>query len=307
MAEGLAKATDAGQCDVGELSSLPKQPRRHFSRLIIGVIVVGVVVFLLQSAFRNPAAQWNYVGQYLFNNAILKGVLTTIEISALSMVIALALAVCLAIARLSRNPVLQWFGYTYVWLFRSLPLLVLLLVTFNISLFYPHFAFGIPFGPTFFSIHSQNVISALLAAVIAFALHEAAYSSEIIRASIVSIPQGQRDAARAVGMHELQIYHRIILPQALRVAVPPLANDTINMVKNTSLVAFIAVPDLMYTAQSIYENNYRIVPLLIVASLWYLAVISALTLLQTALERRLGRSTGSGSRLRRSVMTEEVT
>jgi polar amino acid transport system permease protein len=247
------------------------------------------VAFIAQSVVRNPAVQWSTVGQYLFNHSILIGVLTTLKLTALSMSIALVLAVVIAVARLTNNLVLQWMGYAYIWLFRSLPLLVLLLVTFNISLFYRHFALGIPFGPTFFAINSEQLISALVAAVIALALHEAAYSSEILRAAINAVPRGERDAARALGMRDLQIYRRIVLPQAFRLAIPPLANDTISMVKNTALVAFIAVPDLMYTAQSIYATTYEVVPLLVVASLWYLAIISVLTIVQSILEGHFER------------------
>lgn len=275
--------------DAVELAALTRIPQRHVGRAVVAVVAIAIIAFVIQSVVRNPATQWSYVWQYLFSKAILKGVLTTLELTGLSMAVSLVLAVCIAVARLTANPVLQWLAYAYTWLFRSLPLLVLLLVTFNVSLFFPKLALGIPFGPTFFSIRSQNLIAPLVAAVIAFALHEAAYSSEIIRAAIKAIGRGEWDAAAALGMHDLLIYRRVVLPQALRLAVPPLANDTINMVKNTSLVAFIAVPDLMYTAQSIYESNYRIVPLLIVASLWYLAIISALTAAQTSLERHFER------------------
>lgn len=272
-------------------SLLPKRRRPVVSQWVVAAIVAVAVILSVISGATNKAVQWHVVGQYLFNASILNGAGLTMELSALSMAIALVLGVVVAIMRLSGNPVISKIAYLYIWLFRSIPLLVLLIVWDNISLFYPKLGIGIPYGPTFASVASKHLVTAFGAAVAALALNETAYASEIFRAAILAISGGQWDAGTALGMPRSVLYRRIVLPQAVRIAIPPLSNDTINMVKSSAMVAFIAVPDLLYSAQVIYQSNFLIVPLLVTAAIWYIVIITALTLAQGGLERYLERAT----------------
>jgi len=277
--------------EISEAAQLPTRPRPSIGRWIFVVVVVGGAADSLYSLVVNKAVQWRLVGHYLFNPSILQGVVVTIELTVLSMILALLVAVIVALARLSKSRAIRTIAFIYVWIFRSIPLLVLLVLWYNIALFYPRFGLGIPFGPTFVSVPSARLVTALGSAVAALALNEAAYASEILRASILAVPKGQSEAGIALGMPPKTLFRRIVLPQALKIAIPPLGNDTINMVKSTALVAFIAVPDLLYASQVIYESNYEIVPLLLVATAWYLAIVSCLSVLQIFTERHMDRST----------------
>jgi len=180
----------------------------------------------------------------------------------------------------------------FVWLFRAIPVLVLLVLVNNIALLYPTLGIGIPFGPLLWEMDARALVPAFVVAVIALSLNEAANAAEIFRASILSIDRGQWEASTALGMKRSRIYLRVVLPQATKVAIPPLTNDAINMMKNTSLVAFIALSDLLYTAQTIYAMNYQVFPLLMVVSIWYVILVSILTVVQTYIERRLARTAG---------------
>ena len=251
--------------------------------------LICIIAFAIQSIVRNGALQWNIVGQYLFDHRILAGVWVTIQLTVLSMTWALISAVVIAVMRLSRSRSLRTIAFAYVWFFRSVPVLVLLIIVDNFSLLYPHASLGVPFGPSVFSVPLHQLVTPFLAAVLAFGLNEAAYASEILRSAILAIGRGQWDAGTAVAMTRARIYRRIVLPQALRIAVPPLTNDTINMLKGTSLVAFIGVFDLLYTAQAIYAVNYEVMPLLLVACLWYVFLVTIMTIAQALLERYLRR------------------
>jgi len=191
-----------------------------------------------------------------------------------------------------------------VWFFRAVPVLVILILVNNIALLYPQLGIGLPGLPMIIGVDTNAVISPFLAAVVAFGANEGAYASEIFRASIKSVPTGQFEAAKALGMGSTRMYWRIVLPQAMRIAVPPLSNNTINMLKNTSLVSYIGVSDLLYTAQSIYAQNYEVIALLLVACLWYLLLVSILSVAQSMLERRLGFDR---KRKQKAVLASEVT
>jgi polar amino acid transport system permease protein len=268
----------------------PRRPNRHIARNIVAVVLVLLLLLWLQDLLRNPALDWPTIAKYFFSYDVLAGLGRTLLITAVSIVVAIVLGTVLATMRLSNNPLLRAISWVYVWFFRSIPLLVLLILTFNLSLLYPVFALGVPFGPQLFSISTQDLINPLVAAIITFSLQQAAYTSEVLRASIQSVPPGQREAASALGMTRGRTMIRIVFPQAMRVALPPVANDTINLLKSTALVAFIAVPDLMYSVQQIYSANFRVIPLLIVATLWYMIIVSVLSAGQHLIERKLRNS-----------------
>lgn len=261
-------------------------------RTVYAVVIVVAVLAVLRSLAGNEALDWPTVREYLFDPAVMEGLRRTLVITVLAIVIAIVLGVVVANMRLSKNPVLRGSSWTYVWFFRSIPLLVLLVLAYNLSLVYPEITLSIPFGPELFSTSTQDLVSPMVAAVAAFGLQQAAYTSEVLRASIQSVPVGQREAAAALGMSHARTMWRIVLPQAMRVAIPPVANETINLLKATSLVAFISVPDLLYSVQQIYSSTFQVVPLLLVATLWYMVIVSVLSGLQYLIERRLRRAPG---------------
>ncbi|UFS57623.1 amino acid ABC transporter permease [Subtercola endophyticus] len=269
---------------------LPHVPRRHVGRAVAAVVLVLALLLLVQSLAVNQALDWPTVWKFFANYDVLAGLGRTLLITAIAIVVAVILGGLLATMRLSENRVLRGIAWIYVWFFRSVPLLVLLILTFNLSLLWPTISIGIPFGPTFYSVETQDLINPFVAAVVTFSLQQAAYTSEVLRASIQSVPTGQREAAIALGMTRTRTMLRIVFPQAFRVALPPIGNDTINLLKSTSLVAFIAVPDLMYSVQQIYSANFLIIPLLVVATIWYMIVVSVLSVGQSLLERRLRNS-----------------
>jgi polar amino acid transport system permease protein len=191
--------------------------------------------------------------------------------------------------RLSPNPLVSGASWFYIWFFRGTPILVQLLFWNFISALYPKIGFGIPFGPEFFSVDANTLITPFVAAILGLGLNEGAYMAEIVRAGILSVDEGQTDAAHALGMTRLQTMRRIVLPQAMRVIIPPTGNETISMLKTSSLVSVIAIKDLLYSVQLIYAVNYKQIPLLMVASLWYLIFTTLLSIGQYYVERRFGR------------------
>jgi len=207
------------------------------------------------------------------------------------MAIGIVLGVLLAVMRLSPNPLVSGASWVYIWLFRGTPVLVQILLWYNIAALYPRLSLGIPFGPTFAQVDANSLITPFVAGMLALGLNEGAYMAEIVRAGVISVPEGQTHAAQSLGMTRLQTMRRIVLPQAMRVIVPPTGNETISMLKTTSLVSVIALPhpELLYAAQLIYSVTYQTIQLLIVASLWYLIVTTVLTIGQFYLERYFGR------------------
>jgi polar amino acid transport system permease protein len=187
--------------------------------------------------------------------------------------------------RLSPNPVLSATSWAYIWFFRGTPLLVQLIFWYNVTALFPRLSLGVPFGPEFVSGNANSLVSAFGAAVLGLGLNEGAYMAEIVRAGILGVDEGQIEAAHSLGLRRLQVLRRIILPQAMRTVIPPTGNQTISMLKSSSLVSVISVPELLFTAQIIYARTYQTVPLLLVASLWYLAVTTILTIGQYYVER----------------------
>ena len=284
------------------IAGLPIGRRVRPGRTVIATLALLIVVFVLQGLVRNNNFQWPVVRSYFFAPSVLDGIRTTLSLTVISMAIALVVAVVLANMRLAHNAVLRSIAGVYVWFFRSVPLLVLLILGFNFSVIYPTLGLGIPFGHQLFSVSLAHLLTAYWTAALAFGLQQAAYTSETIRASMLAVPPGQREAAQALGMTPARSFFRIIFPQAMKIAIPPIGNDTINLLKGTSLVAFIAEPDLLYSVQTIYNRTYQVVPLLMVACLWYMIFVSILSVGQYYLEKKLSRgrqTTGRPLRPRR--------
>jgi polar amino acid transport system permease protein len=264
-------------------------PVRHWGRWIAAFVVLLIVASVIRSMVTNDRFEWSVVGDYLFDHRILDGLRLTLELTVVAMVIGIVLGVILALMRLSANPVLSTVSWVYIWLFRGTPVLVQILIFFNIAALYPTIDLGIPFGPSFIHINGNDFITKFVAAMLALGLNEGAYMSEIVRAGIISVDEGQFDAAKAVGMTRGQTMRRIVLPQAMRVIIPPTGNETISMLKYTSLASAIALTELLYSGQLIYDNNYQVIPLLIVVSIWYLVCTTVLSIGQYYLERHYGR------------------
>ena len=264
-------------------------PLRHPWTWAATVLVVLAAAAIAWSVATNPGFQWPVVAHYLFDAQILAGLLRTLELTLAAMVLGLVLGTALAVMRLSDNRLLAVLSWLYIWFFRSVPVLVQLIFWYNFGALYARITLAIPWGPVLFSASVNDVITPLTAALAGLGLAQAAYTAEVIRAGIMSVPRGQTRAAKALGMGPATIFLRIVFPQAMRVIIPPVGNELISMVKGTSLVSVIAMADLLYTAQLIYARTYETIPLLIVASLWYLAVVSVLSVGQHALERHYGR------------------
>lgn len=282
-------------------------PARHPGRWIAAAAVFILTLALIQSLTTNPRFEWGVVGDYFLSTRVLHGLWLTLELTVISMVIGVALGVLLAVMRLSHNPIVAGASWFYIWLFRGTPVLVQILFWFNITALYPRIGFG------HFSFDANNLISPFVAAILALGLNEGAYMAEIVRAGILSVDEGQSEAGAALGMSRLQVMRRIVLPQAMRVIVPPTGNEAISMLKTTSLVSVIAVTDLLYSVQLIYAANYRTIPLLLVASIWYLLVTTLLSIGQFYIERHFGRSATRNlpatplQRLRRVIAARRAT
>ena len=272
------------------LDSLEIVPRPRIWSILGAAAVIVIVVGAIWDIITNERFGWGTVLEYLFNPQILSGVGLTLILTVVSMTIGILLGIVLAIMRLAKNPTFSTVASGYIWFFRGTPLLVQLIFWYNIAALYPVIALGLPFGGPSIALGSANVlITPLVAALLGLSLNEAAYMAEIIRGGISSIDPGQREPRRAIGMKPPHMITRVILPQAMRVVLPPTGNQVISMLKGTSLVSVLAISDLLYSAQIIYALNYKTIPLLLVACIWYLAMTTVLTFFQGKLEERYGR------------------
>ncbi|MEI2718143.1 MAG: amino acid ABC transporter permease [Candidatus Nanopelagicales bacterium] len=261
-------------------------PVRHPGRWVAAVVVLIGVAMFINSLVTNPNWGWPLIGEWIFSPPILKGVGVTILLTILAMIIGLLLGVVLAVMRLSPNPVTSSVAWVFVWAFRGTPVYVQLFLWGSIIALYSTVSLGIPFGPEFFTFDTKTLIPAFVAALLGLGLNEAAYMSEIVRAGILSVDEGQEEAATAVGMSRMQTLRHIVLPQAMRVIVPPTGNETISMLKTTSLV--IAIPlttELFFQASAIGNRLFQPFPMAVMASMWYLALTSVLMVGQYYLER----------------------
>lgn len=277
-----------------EVPEVRTEPVRHPANWLGAAVVLVLAAMLLHTLIVNPNFHWDVVGHYFLSGQILGGLLRTLELTALAMLIGVCLGTVLAVMRASNNLILSGGAALYIWFFRGTPLLVQLIFWFNISSLYPRLSLGVPFGPIWVSGSSNVLISAFTAALLGLGLNQAAYTAEIVRAGILSVPVGQLDAAASLGMGSLMTMRRVVLPQAMRVIIPPLGNETIGMLKTTSIVSVLAMPELLYSAQLVYARTYQTMPLLIVASVWYLIVTTVLTSVQLRIERHFARGSGTG-------------
>ena len=262
---------------------------RHPGRWVAAALLLVLAAMFVNFVFTSPRLRLDLVAGYLFERSILQGLLVTLELTVVAMLVGVVLGTVIAVMRLSENPLLRGAATAYVGLFRGTPILVQLLFWFFLGTVLPQISLGIPFGPSFASVPTNTLITQFTAAILGLGLNEAAYMAEIVRAGIGSVDRGQTEAAQALGMSPLTTYRRVVLPQAGRLIVPPTANEAISMLKLTSLCLVIGLPELTTTAQLIYGRNFQQIPLLIVASIWYLVLTTLLTIVQTRIERRMSR------------------
>ncbi|RNL60679.1 amino acid ABC transporter permease [Nocardioides marmoriginsengisoli] len=272
-----------------EANPPPLEALRHPGRWVAGAAAILLAFVVLESILGNSRLQWDVVGEYLFDEGIMKGLRLTIILTFAVTAVGMLLGTLIATARMSKNPVLAWLAWFYVWVFRSVPLLVQLLLWFNIAYLYPKIEIGLPFLPPLIEGDANKLISATTAAFLGLTLHEAAYAAEIVRGGILSVDPGQTEAGDALGMSRARILRRIVLPQAMRSIVPAAGNLLIGTLKGTAIVSVIAVDELLYAAQFIYNRTFEVVPLLVVATLWYMFMTAVLSVLQYFVERYYGR------------------
>jgi polar amino acid transport system permease protein len=276
-------------------------PLRHPWRWVAAVVIAILVVLFLYGAATNDFYRWSVFAEYLFNERILTGVVITLQLTVYSMVIAIVLGVILAVMRLSPNPVFKSVSWVYLWIFRGTPIYVQLAFWGLVPTIYKNIQLGIPFGPTFFEIHLTNPNYFVLA-MLGLALNEAAYMAEIIRAGISSVPEGQLEASTALGMSWGLAMRRTVLPQAMRVIIPPTGNEVISMLKTTSLVTAVPYAYDLYSiaTREIAAREFEPVPLALVAAAWYLVVTSVLMVGQYYLEKYYSR--GASRKLTRKQL-----
>jgi polar amino acid transport system permease protein len=281
--------TDTSVSDSVAHAEEPIVPLRHPWRWVAVAVIAVYAAQAIVFAVTNEAMHWDLIRGYLFEVSIMKGVLTTLKLTAISMIVGVVLGTLIAVMRQSENPVLRYVAAGYVWFFRGTPIVVQLLFWFFLASVLPEIGLGIPFGPEFASWDTNKVITPFMAAILGLGLNEAAYMAEIVRAGIGGVDEGQSEAAEALGMSPVTMYRRVILPQAGRLIVPPTANQTISMLKLTSLVIVLSIQDLLGAATQIYNRNFQQIPLLVVASIWYIAMTTVLTYVQSRLEKRMSK------------------
>ncbi|AIR90854.1 amino acid ABC transporter permease [Pseudomonas cremoricolorata] len=280
---------------------------RHWGRWASAVLVLLLLALVLHSMLENPRFEWDVVAANLTEESILNGVLMTIKLTAISVLFGFAGGTVLALMRLSSNPVLVSVSWAYTWFFRAVPMLVQLFLWYNIAALYPRLALSLPFVGEVWSAATNEVISPFSAAVLALVIHQSAYAAEIIRAGIQSVGAGQLEAAKALGYRPGQIFRQTVLPQAMRTILPPAGNEVIGQLKTTAVVSVIALQDVLYSAQIIYQRTYEVIPLLLVATAWYLLMTSLLSVLQHFVEVHFSRGNSQRRRnwLGRAVPRQE--
>lgn len=263
-------------------------PVRHYGRGLGAALVVLLVVGIAYNFATNPNFNWAIVGQYLFNPNVLRGLLLTLEMTALAMVIGLVLALVIGVMYLSPSRILRWFAAGWVFVFRGIPLIVLLILLGNLGLFLKTFTLANPStGEVWFSVATSDVVTPFVASVAGLALAGSGYMAEIVRAGLLSVGRGQREAAKALAMPSGMSLRYIVLPQALRVILPPLGNELVGMLKASAIVSVIAGGDLLTVVLGLSGLNFRTIEMLMVATIWYLVVIAAFSVGQHFLEKKV--------------------
>jgi polar amino acid transport system permease protein len=283
----VADTSDSTREQQYEIAHLKLVPKRHIGRMVAAGIVL-LLLGALVRAFSVGQIEWSYVREFLFAPVILQGLVNTLVMTVAAMAIGIILGVVVAVMRISGNPVLSWIAIGYLWIFRGAPALLQLMIWFNLALIFP--TIGIP---GLFEFRTVDVMTPFVAAMLGLGIQQGAYTSEVVRSGLLSVDSGQYEAARTIGMTQMQMLRRIILPQAMRVMVPPVGNEVIGMVKLTSLASVIQFSEILHNAQIIYYANTRVLELLLVASFWYLVVVSVLSVIQQRIERYFGRGSKS--------------
>ena len=288
-------------------------PVRHYGRWVAAAMVAACLAGAVGSTVTNPRFEWGVVLQYLTDPRVLQGLEQTVLITVAAMAIGIAGGLLLAMMRLSLNPLVSGAAWLYVWFFRGTPVLLQIFFWFNLSALFPKVSISVPFGPTLWHADANALITKFAAAVLALGLNEAAYMAEIVRAGILSVDVGQLEAARSLGMTYPMAMRRIVLPQAARVIVPPLGNEFNNMLKTTSLLVVVAVPELFVTFNQLNGSgpaSFHPFELFLACAVWFLLLTTIWSIIQASIERRLGRGYGGerppglfdrlfGARLRR--------
>lgn len=265
-------------------------PLRHPWRWVSAVILVGLLGLFVYSLWASPNINHEIVSKFLFNGKVIAAAGLTVTLTVVSMLIGTILAIILAIMRLSTNPVLKLVSVGYIGFFRGTPLLLQVVFWGYLGIIYPTIDVGIPFTDMiWWSEKTSLVFTSLVAGIIALSLNEAAYAAEIVRAGILSVDSGQAEAAKSLGMGSGYTLRRIVLPQAMRVIIPPMGNEFISMLKNTSLLQVVAVMELYARTSQISSQNLAQVELLVVAGFWYLVMTTVLSFPQSYLEKKYGR------------------
>lgn len=282
--------TDTPSDIVRDKPPIEAVPVRHPGRWVGAAVVLLLAAMFVHSLLTNPNWGWSLIGNWIFAPPIIRGVGVTILLTILAMIMGLVLGIMLAIMRLSPNPVLSGVAWVFIWAFRGTPVYVQLFLWANIGALYTSVSLGVPFGPELLTLETKTLIPMFVAALLGLGLNEAAYMAEIVRAGILSVDEGQEEAATALGMSRMQTLRHIVLPQAMRVIVPPTGNETISMLKTTSLV--IAVPlttELFFQASAVGNRLFQPFPMAVMASLWYLFLTSILMVGQYYIERYYAR------------------
>src|SRR3954447_6453914 len=290
----------------GRPEPLRAVPVRHPGRWVAAAVIAVLVAMFVHMLITNDRFQWSFMADNMFREPILRGVGTTLILTLVSMVIGIALGVVIAVMRLSDNPILSWSAWVYTWFFRAVPRLVLLTVFGNLGFLYPRLRLGLPFSDqigdllgvqvhgTIWGVDANDFFAGFRAALLGLALSEAAYMAEIVRAGILAVDTGQLEAAQSLGMGRTLAMRRVVLPQAMRVIIPPTGNETIAMLKDTSLVLAVPVSnELFFQLEAVGTRTFQIFPMLVAACLWYLALSSVLMVGQHFLERRFSRGFGT--------------
>lgn len=289
--------------DIEALHALPRRARKRPGLVALNIAAVLLGLYMFIGAAVTPGFDWRTVGLYLFEPRILEGALVSVTMTLAAMAMSIVLGVIVALMRMGTS-VLSWLATGFIWVFRAVPMLVQLLFWYNLGALFPALGLGIPGLQPILSVNTNDVISPLTAALIGLTLHETAYLAEIFRSGFLAVNKGQTEAAAALGLSPQRSFMRIVLPQATRIIVPSLGNQVISLLKATSLVSVIALSDLLYSVQLIYAENYRTIPLLIVACFWYMVITGVLSLGQGVVEKRLGDRTARRARQKNVELSE---
>lgn len=286
-----ARTDTAPATDRIDLGTVAVVPTRHWWRWTLSGLLLFVVAQFAWNLVTNDRFMWGTFAQYFFSEPVLIGIGYTLELTAISAALGFILGTLIALGRLSRSPLVSSLAWGYIWFFRSVPLVVQIIVWYNLGYLYPTLGLGTPFTTDFWIVEFPTVqlISAFAAAILGLGLHQAAYSAEIIRGGLISVDPGQYEAAAALGIPASRRLFRIILPQAMRSIVPNATNEVIGLVKGASVVFVIAIPELFYAVQVIYNRNSRVIPLLLVAVVWYAIITTILSVGQYYIERYYAR------------------